>query len=152
MKTRTLAIAMLTVAAGFACGGDTPAGVPPPPPVPPGAPPPAPPPPPGQPGGSGTLTVSLTTPNADDAALLLELRGANIHGIALTNSAWRMYADSSGSPIRIVVAGHLAAGPVLTFQVPDVDMVASYTATLVDVSNAQNELRAKTGYALVVTR
>lgn len=90
------------------------------------------------------------TPNSDDAAILLELRGANVHGIALANSAWKLYADTTGTPIRIAIMGNVKSGALLTFDVPDV--AASYTATIVDVSDAQNSVRASTGYSLTITR
>jgi hypothetical protein len=163
MFTNRFALAILTLAA-FACVHDTPSNPPVPPPVPPEAPPPAPPPPPPAPppqpppppppGGSGPgrLTTNLTTPNSDDAAILLELRGSSIHGITLANSSLKMFADSSGSPIRIMIAGSLSSGALLSFDVPDVGAVGSYSATLVDVANTQNQLRGKSGYSLSVTR
>ena len=140
---RVAVLASIAVLGAIACGKNTPIGPPPP------APPPPPPPPP--PPGAGTLTVRLTTPNTDDGAILLELRGPNIHALAVSNSAWQVYADSSGTPIRSVVAGNLTTGGLVTFQVPDVGAVASYTATIVDVSDRQNRLRsALTGYTLVI--
>ena len=157
MKPTRVVFAGIAIAAAVACSQEPPTATPPPPPAPPATPPPPPgpqppPPPPGQPSGSGRLSVSLTTPNSDDAAILLELRGSTIHGIALANSDWKMYADSSASPIRIVLAGKLTAGTLLTFDVPDVSAVSSYTATIVDVSDAQNRIRAQTGYSLGIAR
>lgn len=145
MKTRTTALAILTLAAAIACTSTPNEPTPPPAQPPPNQPPPPPP-------GSGRLTVNLTSPNSSDGAILLELRGANIHAVALAHSGWKLFADSSGSALRIVVAGNLASGSLLTFQVPDVNAAASYSATIIDVADAQNSLRAKTGYSLGIAR
>ena len=91
------------------------------------------------------------TPNTDDGAILLELRGPDIHALAATNSSLQVFSDTSSAPIRTVVAGSLSAGALLTFHVPDVGAAASYTATIVDVADRQNKLRSGlTGYTLVV--
>ena len=83
--------------------------------------------------------------------MLLELRGPSIHALASANSSWQLYSDTSGTTIRGVVAGNLTTGGLMTFQVPDVGAAASYTATIVDVADRQNKLRAGlTGYTLVV--
>jgi hypothetical protein len=144
LTLRTAALVSTAVLGTIACGADTPVGVPPPPPA---VPPPPPPPPP----GAGSLTVTFATPNTDDGAILLELRGPNIQALAAANQGWHFSSDASGTTVRGVVAGNLTPGAVLTFRVPDVGAAASYTATLVDVADRQNRLRsALTGYALTV--
>jgi len=157
MKPTRVVFAGIAIAAAVACSQEPPTATPPPPPAPPATPPPPPgpqppPPPPGQPGGSGRLTASLTSPNSSDGAILLELRGSSIHGVTLSNSSWKMFADSSGTPLRIAIMGSITSGALLTFEVPDVSAASSYTATIVDVADGANKLRASSGYALTVAR
>ena len=155
MKAMRVVAAVIAVGVAVACSQQPPTAPPPPPPPaspPPAPPPPPPPPPPGQPGGSGRLTASFTSPNSSDGAILLELRGTSIHGIALANSAWKLYADSSGTPIRIAIMGNLSSGALLTFDVPDVTAAASYSATIVDVADMQSKIRATNGYTITIAR
>lgn len=131
---RVAVLASMAVLGAITCGKNTPVGPPSPPPA-----------------GAGTLTVRLTTPNTDDGAILLELRGPNIQTLATANSGWQLYSDATGTTVRGVVAGNLTAGGVLTFHVANVGAVGSYTATIVDVADRQNKLRTDlTGYSLTV--
>jgi len=102
----------------------------------------------------GMLLVSLNTPAADDAAVLLRVQGPGIQGVASTNSNhrlfWRLAADDEAN---VIVLGGLASGPVLTVQVPDVRAAAEYTVTVAEVAAANDALRASLeGYAATVAR
>lgn len=137
--TRRL-FAVLFVIASLSCGESPPSGPPPPAPPPP-PPPPAP--------GPGRLAVVMTSPNTDDGAILLEMRGAGIDSVRAENSTWEFFSDaSSASLVRAVVAGNLASGRLLSFRVPD--MSGTYTVTVIDIANRQNSLRAGTGYTFTV--
>jgi hypothetical protein len=139
MKATFAALATITVLGAISCGRNTPMSVPPPPPPPAGP-------------IAGALMVSLTTPNSDDGAVFLELKGPSVRTVVAKNSAWRVYADTtSTTTVRTLVVGNLTAGGLVTFQVPDVGTAASYTATIIDVSDKQNRLRMSlTGYALTI--
>ncbi|HWC75722.1 MAG TPA: hypothetical protein VG454_17480 [Gemmatimonadales bacterium] len=158
MRTKLAIFTMLGVAAAIACGPENPTTVPPPPAPPPAEPPPPPPPPPPQPPpppppGGGTVSVSLTTPNSDDGAILFELKGPSIHGITPKSSSLQMYIDSSSAPVRVAVLGSVTSTTFLTFTIADTTTLPSYSATLVDVANRQNQLRASlAGYQLKITR
>jgi hypothetical protein len=147
MNVRYLALAGIAIIGAISCGKDTPVSVPPPPPA---VPPPPPPPPAPAP---GPLTVSLTTtPNTDDGALLLELKGPSIRTVTAKNAAIQVYADTmSTTTVRTVVAGNLTTGGLFTFQVPDARAAASYTVTIVDIADRQNRVRnGNSGYTLTI--
>ncbi len=102
----------------------------------------------------GTLVVSLTTPRADDGALLFELSGPPIDSATAINSSLRLFTRrESGSTVIGAIVGVLASGAVVTLHVPDVGHAAGYTATVLEVADRQDALRAsRTGYALSVTQ
>jgi hypothetical protein len=100
---------------------------------------------------TGNLMVALSTPHNDDGAILFELRGPNVGLLALMNSSLKVYADTSSDVLHVAVIGNISAGPVMTFAVPDVGAVQSYTATLVDVADRQNATRDLTGYTLTIS-
>lgn len=82
--------------------------------------------------------------------MLFELTGpASIHGVTVANTSLKFYIDSGSATIRVVAAGSLSNGPLLTFTVSDTTAISSYSATLKDVANRQNQLRSPlTGYEL----
>ena len=125
MKTRhfaVTAIAIAALAAGWGCGdGPTePKAVP------------------------GTLLLQLTTPYADDGAIMLEIRGPDIDQLAAVNSAHLMYSlATSGSVVRVVVVGDIRSTGLLEFHVPDVRAVDDYTAQVIEVADRTNALRSR---------
>lgn len=101
---------------------------------------------------AGTVTLRLTTPHADDGALLFEVSGGPIDSATAGNASLRLFTRRpSGSTIVGVVAGVVTNGAVVTLQVPDVGAAAGYTARVVEVADRQNALRTSlAGYALTV--
>lgn len=100
---------------------------------------------------AGTLTVSLTTPNADDGAMLLTVSGPDMTQIAVEDTSLYVRYAQDGTTITVVLVGDLRAGSLVTFHVPDVDAVSSYSATITQVADRNNVLRGSlTGYALTV--
>lgn len=152
MISTRVAVALITVALAVACTQAPPTDTPPPAPPPANPPPPPPPQPPPPPSpGSGNATVSLVTPNTDDGAILLELKGSSIHAVVAPDTAWRLYVDSSSSPVRALLVGNLAAGALLKFTVADTTTLSSYSATILDVSDRQSRDRADLhAYALQI--
>jgi len=100
----------------------------------------------------GTLRVSLTTPNTDDGAILFEVSGPAIDTIVPVNASYRLFTRRIGSTtVRSVLAGPVANGTVATLEVPDVGAAGSYTATVTEVVDRQNQVRSPlTGYQLQV--
>ncbi len=103
---------------------------------------------------AGALTVTLATAN-QDGAMLLDISGPDIGAVTAGSAAIAYVATRvvSTTTVRIVVAGNLASGAIVTFAVPDVNGASSYTATVVEVADRQNQLRSRLNeYALSVTR
>jgi hypothetical protein len=102
----------------------------------------------------GELTLSLSTPHADDRALLFTLAGPGpITGVQASGFGYTVHARASGSSVRLAVFGRLANGPVVRFHVPDVEKAWLYAATLHEAADPQNALRSSmAGYALTVSR
>ena len=103
---------------------------------------------------AGTLVVRLTTPHADDGAMLFEVSGPPIDTSAAAGASLQLFTRrADGSTLVGVVVGDLTNGAVIRLQVPDVGAAAAYTARLLEVADRQNALRPSlTGYALTVTR
>jgi len=102
---------------------------------------------------AGTLTLSLVTPHADDGALLLRLEGPDMTqvGLAAGTLYLRFLEDQAG--LTAVFVGDVTSGDMLTFRVPDVSRVGSYSATLLEVADRANALRGSlAGYTLTVAR
>lgn len=106
----------------------------------------------GGPPQAGTLILRLTTPHADDGAVLFELSGPPIDSVVAVSASLRLFMRrASDSTIVAAVVGDIADGAVVTLRVPDVGAAAGYTARVLDVADRQNALRASlTGYALTV--
>ena len=102
--------------------------------------------------GPGTLVLRLTTPHADDGAMLFELSGPPIDSLTAINGSIRLFTRRvDGSTVAGAVVGTLANGAVVTLRVPDV-AAGGYTATVREVADRQNALRTSlAGYALTVT-
>jgi hypothetical protein len=101
---------------------------------------------------AGTVMLRLTTPRADDGAVMFEVSGPPIDtAIAVTASVRLFTRRTSGSTMVGVVVGEVTAGAVVTLRVPDVGAGPGYTARVLEVADRQNALRASlTGYALTV--
>lgn len=102
---------------------------------------------------AGTLTLRLTTPHADDGAMTFQVSGAPIDSAVAINGSLRLFTRREGrSTVVGAVVGALGNGAVITLDVPDVGAAARYTATVLEVADRQDALRASlTGYVLTVT-
>lgn len=100
----------------------------------------------------GTLVLSLTTPHADDGAMLFTVSGPSIDSVIAANPSLRLFTRRvNGSTVTGAVVGDLANGAVVRLQVPDVGGAAGYTARVLEVADRQNALRASlTDYSLAV--
>lgn len=101
----------------------------------------------------GALVVSLSTPNSDDGAILISISGGGI-GSPSAESSTHVFYSRATSPLatNAAVVGNITSGPLLRFNVPDVGRASSYVATISQVADRDNDLRATlTGYALRIT-
>jgi len=106
----------------------------------------------GAPARPGTLSLTLTTPHADDGAMLFEVSGPSIDSAIAVNASLRLFTRLvNGSTVVGAVVGALANGAVVNLQVPDVGVAAEYTARVLEVADRKDALRASlAGYALTV--
>ena len=104
--------------------------------------------------GAGTVSLRLSTPHADDGALLFEVSGPPIDTAMAANASLQLFTRRTGDGALVgVVAGEITNGAVVTLQVPDAGAAAEYTARVIEVADRQNVLRASlTGYALTSVR
>jgi len=103
----------------------------------------------------GTLEVRLTTPNADDRAMLVTVTGPEpIQAVSgAVGSALVLHGRVSGSQATIAVFGPVTSGVLARVAVPDVGRVGAYTVTIVEVADDANQLRASLGgYSLTIVR
>jgi hypothetical protein len=99
----------------------------------------------------GTLTVSLATPAQDDRAVMITVSGPGIGTVASASGAYTLYTKPEDAGVRAALFGPLASGPLLRFNVPDTRQAKSYSATIIEVATAANQLRAiGAGYAVTV--
>lgn len=101
---------------------------------------------------AGTVTLRLTTPHADDGAMMFAVSGPPIDSAVAINASLRLFTRrTSDSTVVGVVAGVVTNGDVVTLHVPNVAAAADYTARVVEVADRRNAVRGSlTGYALAV--
>ena len=130
-RVAAAAAALLVLATAAACRQDAPATPAPPVPVP------------------GELQLRLTTPRADDGALLLELTGpAAATDVRAARGDLLVEARpvaGAANTVRVAVFGDLASGELLAFRVPDVNAAARWQARVVEVGDRAAGLRAEPG-------
>jgi len=103
----------------------------------------------------GTLELRLTTPNANDRAMLVTVAGPEpIQAVSgSVGSALVFHGRVSGSQATIAVFGPLTSGVVARVGVADVGRVSAYTVTIVEVADDANQLRPSlAGYSLTIVR
>lgn len=99
----------------------------------------------------GFLNIRLTTPSADDGALMFSLAGGPMDSLQATGL--RLFATGSGSTLSAVVVGDVAAGTVARFWVPDVADSGQYSASLQQAAaRSTYQQKALAGYSLTVAR
>ena len=100
---------------------------------------------------AGPLDLVLSSPNADDGALLIEVSGAPVDSVTAA-SGYVVYAGAPGGAARrIIVQGTIAAGPVARIWVPDATASAAYHATVLQAAaRGTYAQRALGGYGIAV--
>lgn len=101
----------------------------------------------------GTLRLRLTTPHSNDGAMLFKLHGRSIDSVLTGNPTLQLFTRRvDDSTVAGALVGMVAGGDVMTLEVSDANP-AGYTATVTEVADRNNELRASLeGYGLTVTR
>ena len=83
------------------------------------------------------LTVVLTTPHADDGAIVFEIAGQAVATPRLMDTTMSVFSESiSPTLTRLVVVGDLTSGPLLTVEAPDSQQ--QYVAHIIAASDRAN--------------
>lgn len=84
----------------------------------------------------GNMTVSLTTPNTDDGAVLVALFGPGFTNIRPASASYRVYSlTASPTEIRILVVGDLSTGALLSLDIDDAARIAEYHGTVIQAAS-----------------
>jgi len=98
----------------------------------------------------GFVNVTLSTPNSNDGALLLTLSGGVIDSLT-ASSGGIFFAVTGTNTFRVMVAGTIANGPVVSFWMPDRRNVSQYVATLEQAAaRSTYEQQSIGGYSLSI--
>lgn len=102
----------------------------------------------------GDLTVTLSTPNATDHAMVLNVTGPEAPtAVEAATPDYVVHSRITGTTARVAVFGLLASGPVVRVSVPDVRRAREYTVTVQEAVDAGNTPRPTlAGYAATVKR
>ena len=105
---------------------------------------------------AGILKIKVaTTPNSGlDGAVLLSLTGPVIPTGAAAQTGFRLFGTPTATTNTYAVTGTLSSGSILfTINVPDINKVSQYSASVLQVAASSNfALRSTSGYALSVTK
>jgi hypothetical protein len=107
----------------------------------------APPPPP----QDGPVNVTLTSPSAEDGAILFTVGGGTIDSVTAPAGSTLQVISNSAAQRTVLVRGTLATGTVLA-QVWVQDVGVSYTATVSQAAAKTYAQRSLTGYSLSVSK
>lgn len=99
----------------------------------------------------GTLRLRLTTPNADDGAMLFTVHGRAIDTAHAGNTNLRLFTRRvNDSTLVGALVGTLAGGVVVTLDIGDAS-ATGYTASVTEVADRNSTLRASLdGYGLTI--
>jgi len=105
---------------------------------------------------AGILKIKLAaSPNSGlDGAILLTVTGPVIPSGAAAQTGFRLFGTPAATTNKFAVTGTLSTGAVLfTIDVPDINKVGQYSATIQQVAASSNfALRSLTSYSLSVTK
>lgn len=92
----------------------------------------------------GRLLVEFESPNADDGAAVLFIRGEGIRAATPTTTSYATFLRTTDSVWRVAVVGNLVSGPVLYLDVDDVNEAIS--GSVVEVATRSNVPRSTSMY------
>jgi hypothetical protein len=134
ITTRAPVVALL-VGAAIGCDHSSPTQPPPPPPLP------------------SSAVVSLTTPNADDGAVIVMISGPNLATIQPADSHYVVYSRlASAQEARVIVIGNLVAGPLFTVRFGAPHLISAYSGAVQQVATRGDSILSSTvGYRVTVS-
>lgn len=91
----------------------------------------------------GQLALHLTTPHTNDAAVVIQIDAPQpLPTVSAVDAQAFVFSRVVNGATRTVLVGSLASGELLRFAVPDVNQLAAYSVTVLEVADTQNALRA----------
>lgn len=98
------------------------------------------------------VTVSLSTPNADDGALLVVVSGGALTDVQPASAAYQLFWRAvSDTETRVIVVGDIQAGPLFTVDATVEPAALAVGAT--EIASRTDVLRPTTaGYSFTVSR
>ena len=90
-----------------------------------------------------SLVVGLTTPNADDGALMVTVRGPGMATVVSSSPSYLVFSNLAvQNQAKVIAVGDLRAGAVFTVTVAGANPLSDYTITLDQVASRTDALRA----------
>lgn len=105
------------------------------------------------PGTPGVATVSLVTPNTDDGAVIVTIRGEGLGAVTAASGSLVVFSRQvSATEARVIVVGSIAAAPIFNIGVGAVNRLSSYSGNVDEAATRTNSVRPSTaGYSLRLT-
>ena len=102
----------------------------------------------------GTLTVQFTTNVTTNRAAMIEITGPNnISAVQAVAAGVTVFSTETGKSVRAIVTGSLASGPLLRFNVEDVNRAKAFNASIVALADQSNVLRTSlSGHSLQIQK
>lgn len=101
----------------------------------------------------GAVIVSVARPDGLDVALMLRVTGPGLDAgtVQAVFGVQHVYARTAPGGVNVAVFGLPATAPLVRLQVPDVNRLTDYSATVVEAAAANNALRTIAGYSVTLT-
>lgn len=104
------------------------------------------------PGTPGVATVSLVTPNPDDGAVIVTIKGEGLGAVTAASGSLVVFPRQvSATEVRVIVVGNLAAAPLFNIGVGAVNRLSSYSGDVNEVASRGNSVTSTAGYSLRLT-
>jgi hypothetical protein len=97
---------------------------------------------------AGSLQVRLTTPNADDGAIIFVVSGGTIDSVTRAAGSSYQVLAAVGSQTKVLVRGTIGAGAIAQIWVPDVSV--AYAAQVQQAASRTYVQRTDAGYSMEV--
>ena len=99
-----------------------------------------------------SLVVSLTTPQSDDGAILVTVRGPALATIQSASPDYLVFSNAvSANEARVIVVGDLERGSVFTVALGGSARLSDYSASIGQVATRADVLRADVaGYRMTI--
>lgn len=96
---------------------------------------------------AGTLDVSLSTPFANDGALLLTISGGPVDSVEAAGS--RVYSSRPDErTLLLILAGGIRAGTIARLHIPDTRQASSYVASVSQAAARSYDQRDPSQYTV----